>query len=411
MKKLIFISLLFILNSSFLIHNCPCQWVQMSSGMGNDKTVYSLTASGINILAGSDDYGIWRSTNNGQNWSQTTLNNKTVWSFLISGNNIFAGTDNGIFISYDNGQSWSQMALNNETVLSFAISGNNIFAGAYGVYLSTNNGQSWAQTSLNNIVVLSLAINGNNIFAGTSDNSNPSGVWRSTNNGQNWTQTSLNDKIISSLAISGNNIFAGTSDYPNPNGIYRSTNNGQTWTQTVLNNQDIRYLSVYGNNILAGTYYGGFWLSTNNGLNWIQRNEGLTYPFVRPLLIINNYIFGGTYGHSVWRRPLSEIITGIKNISTEIPSVFSLEQNYPNPFNSMTNFKFSIPLWRGVGGRFITLKVFDISGKEVSTLVNEKLNPGTYEVRFESGNLPSGIYFYRMETEKFTETKKLILLK
>lgn len=102
---------------------------------------------------------------------------------------------------------------------------------------------------------------------------------------------------------------------------------------------------------------------------------------------------------------------GIKQVSTEVPQSYSLEQNYPNPFNSVTSIKFSVPLWRGSGGGFVTLKVFDLLGREVATLVNEKLNPGTYEVRFESGNLPSGIYFYRMETDRFIETKKLILVK
>jgi len=102
---------------------------------------------------------------------------------------------------------------------------------------------------------------------------------------------------------------------------------------------------------------------------------------------------------------------GIKQVSTEVPQSYLLGQNYPNPFNSVTNVKFSIPLSRGVGGRNVTIKIFDLLGREVATLVNEKLNPGTYEVRFDAGNLPSGIYFYRMEAEKFTSTKKLILLK
>ena len=81
---------------------------------------------------------------------------------------------------------------------------------------------------------------------------------------------------------------------------------------------------------------GGVFLSTNNGTNWLNKNQGFNViPKVYSLLIANNYIFAGTYGQSVWRRSLSEII-GIQNISTEIPSKYSLSQNYPNPFNPTT---------------------------------------------------------------------------
>ncbi|MBN1633085.1 MAG: T9SS type A sorting domain-containing protein [Ignavibacteria bacterium] len=103
--------------------------------------------------------------------------------------------------------------------------------------------------------------------------------------------------------------------------------------------------------------------------------------------------------------------TGIQKITYEVPSSFSLGQNYPNPFNSVTSIKFSVPLWREVEGRSVSIKVFDLLGREIKILVNEKLKPCTYEVRFDAENLPSGIYFYRMETENFTSTKKLILLK
>jgi 5-hydroxyisourate hydrolase-like protein (transthyretin family) len=65
----------------------------------------------------------------------------------------------------------------------------------------------------------------------------------------------------------------------------------------------------------------------------------------------------------------------------------------------------------GQSSQTVTLKIFDLLGREVAVLVNETLQPGTYELRFDTGDLPSGIYFYQLETENFTETKKLILLK
>jgi hypothetical protein len=311
----------------------------------------------------------------------------------------------GVYLSTNNGQIWNQTALNNKNVYDIAISGNNIFAGTnnYGVWLSTNNGQNWMQTALNNQSVLCLAISGNNIFAGINN-----GVLLSTNNGQNWTQTSLNmnNLNVSSLAISGNNIFAGTNNYQYTYGVWLSTNNGQNWTQTSLNNQKVWCLTINGNNIFAGTLDSGVFISTNSGQNWIEKNQGfIVNPQVRALLIVNDYIFAGTINYSVWRRSLSEII-GVKNISTEVPAEFELGQNYPNPFNSMTNVKFKM-----LNGGEVKIVVYDISGREVRTLVDARLEAGVYEVRFDSGDLPSGVYFYRMETDKFTETRKLILMK
>lgn len=103
---------------------------------------------------------------------------------------------------------------------------------------------------------------------------------------------------------------------------------------------------------------------------------------------------------------------GIIPINAEIPKEFSLSQNYPNPFNPTTKIRFQIPLLRGVSaGRGVLLVVYDMLGREVITLVNENLKPGTYEVNWDAGSLPSGTYFYRLVTEKVTITKKMILVK
>ncbi len=97
---------------------------------------------------------------------------------------------------------------------------------------------------------------------------------------------------------------------------------------------------------------------------------------------------------------------GIQQVSQNIPKSFSLEQNYPNPFNPMTNVKFQMP-----NSGFVKLTVFDVLGREVSTLVNEQLQAGVYEVNWDAGNHPSGVYFYRMETSAYTETKKMLMVK
>ena len=88
------------------------------------------------------------------------------------------------------------------------------------------------------------------------------------------------------------------------------------------------------------------------------------------------------------------------------PNAFSLFQNYPNPFNPMTKIKYQIPELS-----FVTLKVYDVLGNEVITLVSEEKPIGNYEVEFDATVLPSGIYFYRLQAGSFVETKKMVLMK
>lgn len=98
--------------------------------------------------------------------------------------------------------------------------------------------------------------------------------------------------------------------------------------------------------------------------------------------------------------------TGISQISSHVPDGFSLSQNYPNPFNPVTNLEFGISKWG-----FVSLKIYNMLGKEIVTLVNSNLNPGKYKYDFDADGLTSGIYFYKLETDNFTATKKMLLVK
>ncbi len=103
---------------------------------------------------------------------------------------------------------------------------------------------------------------------------------------------------------------------------------------------------------------------------------------------------------------------GIQPVSTEIPKKYELFQNYPNPFNPITKIRFNITLSRGVSeGRGVLLKIYDVLGKEIAVLVNENLKPGIYEIDWNAENIPSGVYFYSLITEEFTQTKKMVVLK
>jgi len=97
---------------------------------------------------------------------------------------------------------------------------------------------------------------------------------------------------------------------------------------------------------------------------------------------------------------------GINSINENVPEKFVLLQNYPNPFNPNTIIRYQLPVTN-----FVTMKVYDALGKEIKTLVNEKLQPGTHEVTFDGSNLPSGIYLYQLSAEDFIETKRMIMIK
>ncbi len=99
-------------------------------------------------------------------------------------------------------------------------------------------------------------------------------------------------------------------------------------------------------------------------------------------------------------------LVGVQNISSEIPGAYKLAQNFPNPFNPATSIAFDIPQ-----NTFVSLKVFDVLGREVKELVNEKLEPGSYKVNLDASRLSSGTYFYSLTTANFTQTKKMILVK
>ena len=115
-------------------------------------------------------------------------------------------------------------------------------------------------------------------------------------------------------------------------------------------------------------------------------------------------LFFGEFNFSYVKFDL--ITVDLENENNKLPTEFSLKQNYPNPFNPITHISWQAPIsgWQ-------TLKIYDVLGNEVATLVDEYGNAGNYEIDFNASNLPSGIYFYKLNTGNYTDTKKLILLK
>jgi len=175
---------------------------------------------------------------------------------------------------------------------------------------------------------------------------------------------------------------------------------------------------------------GNVWAASNVGLIKIMNNNsfilyntsnsGLTCNDLRSVAIDSlGNIWVGTYGGlSLFNQ--NGVVTAIKGKRKTLPFKFSLLQNYPNPFNPTTTIEYSIPeMFKSKGGTFnnnfdlplVTLKIYDILGREVKSLVNKKLKPGNYSVRFTANNLNSGLYIYRLTVGNKSISKKMLLIK
>jgi hypothetical protein len=147
--------------------------------------------------------------------------------------------------------------------------------------------------------------------------------------------------------------------------------------------------------------------TTNSGLNWTSQTAAGSYNLLT-MHFINAQTgwTAGLLGKMYKTTNGGDLITGTTSNEEKIPGSYLLEQNYPNPFNPTTNIRFAISKFG-----FVKLTVFDIKGREIETLVNENLNAGTYNADWNAVNHSSGVYFYRLEGEGFTETKKMLILK
>ncbi|MGD1047073.1 MAG: T9SS type A sorting domain-containing protein [Bacteroidota bacterium] len=422
--------LLFVVFCLFTSMNTlNAQWIQTNTDLTN-MNVTAFAVSGPNLFAGTNG-GVFLSTDEGTSWtaidSGLTIGNITT--LTISGTNLFAGGYGGVYLSTNNGTSWKAVntgLIDSNYVRAIIVNDTNLVVGTskqgidmdgytyyYGsTFRSTNNGKSWTMTrnGLRGFISFTIKPNntgGINIFAGTiaaSYGAILGGVFLSSDNGIHWTNSGLDNIVACSFAVSDTNLFAGADG----GGVILSTNNGTSWTAV---NSGVSYyvdaLIVNGTNLFAGTAAcnGSVFLSTNNGTSWDKVNTGMINTNVYAFAIKGTNIFAGTNG-GIWRRPLSEMVTSVDKFTKELPTHFNLDQNYPNPFNPSTNISFNLS-----SKSFVSLKVFDLIGREVATIVSEEMPAGRYSKQWNAASLSSGIYFYRLQAGSFTQTKKLVLLR
>ncbi len=407
--------------------------------------IRSLAASGSSVMLGFAGHGIFRSTNNGTNWFKSTTGLKALKINGIYSSNGYlfaAGNADGFFRSNDRGDTWIE--INNGLPADvgyycFARVGSDLLGGtaSYSLFRSSDNGDNWVLSNAGYTLTNSFAffVDGNTVYT-----TGLPGVAKSTDGGLNWTDLGAGYLFYEGgldIWKDGSNILTGsnvafhrsTNDgatwsatagavgnftqidstlfYSAATGVKKSTDQGATWTATASLPFTVagQSLAAKGTDLFVGTN-DGVYRSTDKGGTWTAINEGFApKTLIYKMTFDDQYLYAGTNTRSVWRRPLSEI-TAVEEISSMIPSVFSLSQNYPNPFNPKTDIRFQI-----ADGGFATLKIYDVLGREVSTLVNEQLHAGTFIASWDASGQPSGVYYYRLTSGSYSETKKLLLMK
>jgi photosystem II stability/assembly factor-like uncharacterized protein len=427
------------------------QWLVQNTGANLNINSVDFVDADIGWAAG-DNSKVYHTTNGGTTWTVITVpGNPVNFTNLVSKeiDKMWPGAKNMIFGTTNGGANWFSTFLGTHVTLgAMDEQGGNLYAAAYelnaaedtiisaNVYRSTNNGVNWLQLTKVMMNANGDPVHGVDVKLGMKFMSNDTGyiatvrgVYKTVNGGLNFIflQTSPpSPKVVvaGSNNLSGTNTFFVGVDKPNKLEIYKSTNGGNTWlllseipdpNDTKIfsaiscpNNTDKVYLSISnrgpGMNSVQDT---SIYYSSNSGANWYYQTLPVTNIKVNSINFADaNTGFIAGSGGTILKTTNGGTIAGIQQTSNEIPGQYELHQNYPNPFNPVTNIKFDI-----ISNGDVKLVVFDIQGREITTLVNQELQAGSYNTDWNAANYPSGVYFYSLEINEFIQTKKMILIK
>ena len=404
-------------------------WTEINSGLSGNNQFDNITTNFADHIFACSWYGegLFRSINNGDGWlllNSGLPNNIKVGQVGISYNGtVFfggragesgTGTNDfglGIYRSTNNGTSWSQTSLSHGTAQTIATnSTGDIFTGMMaipeyysfrGIHRSTDNGNTWTHVADNNTIYyvtkIAIASNGD-IYAGTYQD----GLYKSIDNGDTWSL--LNSGLIRIWDIvfnSAGDIFVACGN----SGVFRSTNHGANWS--IINNGlpglNTVSLTINSNDdVFVGVFLEGLFRSTDNGNSWSVVNNGLT-NFKPWCLAINSQdqIFNATDGGGIFRS--SQTITNVNELSGKNEISFEINNNYIDSYNTISIIRYNLQK-----SDFITIKVFNQFGHEVSTIVNQEQDSGNYSVDYDMSFLPNGVYLCRMITGSFSSTKKIV---
>ena len=333
---------------------------------------------------------IYKTTNGGANWSKVTLSNvsgdcgiQLQFVDINNGRALIYNFTSGLasfFQNTDGGNSWSPFPgiglfwfadVNNGWY--YTGSGQNGNEPPFLIYRTTDGGSSWTEQLSDNSPGQYNAMRFSDLNHGWVVGTNGK-VIKTTNGGGNWTFVSNSginplQSCKTVFPLDANNVWIPSKHSDNEQTPYlqQTTDGGSTWTTLT---------TPFGNPQGSNAIFSIYFINPQNG--WITADYGRIAKYTAPTSVDDD-------------------VNGLLE--------YSLAQNYPNPFNPNTTIKYNIS-----ESGFTTIKVYNLLGSEVATLVNEVKNQGAYEVNFSSSVLPSGVYFYSMEVNSFREIKKMILL-
>ena len=365
-------------------------WQTITNGLSEVKTNNQIAGSGEEFYLQSRDASnvgsgaIFRSVDGGLSWTKVSIGIAVspTMELLFDGTTLFALLDNQFYISSDKGKTWTSRSniTSNASLKGLVAVGTKYYSyspALAGYYYSDDNCATWKPSSSPNTFVTSASSDGNNFYIIANDAKQT--PYMVTNQGSliNGNPVGGTAYSVDRIAGTGNVVFASGQFLSNY--VYLSTDQLKTWKD-----------------VSAGI-------------------PGKEYR-IEKILIKGDYVYLGFNsisvsqpGYQIWRRKLSEFgITTDVSKAQEIPAAFELKQNYPNPFNPSTIIKYQLSK-----DGYVTLRVYDVLGKEIATLVNEFKQAGNYSSQFliQNSQLPSGIYFYTLRANGYAETKKMILIK
>lgn len=409
------------------------EWKQANSGLPLDHSIPLGFDSNNNFYMGNYYSGFFRSTDDGNNWFPVAyyFGGSHHFSFLAHKNYILLGPTvefafwGMLYKSTDRGESWEYFHQGIplihpdypwiQVVMDIAVnSSGDLFAAldTKGIYRRLASDTSWyyKNSDIPDTNVFSVCVDANdNVFAGYRNGY----IYKSSNKGENWVE-SLSDipgYTVEHMESAGEYVFAilHNWNYPHQNsslGLY-SHDNGNSWLNLNIGSLGSRINSIgfFNNNIVVGSDSDGVFISADFGENWLSASAGLSDHFIKSIIVnLDGILLCGTEKEGIYFADLTT--TGVYEIDSRASTNYLEFQNYPNPFNGTSVIRYSVPQLSTV-----IIKVFDIIGNELETLINEKKPAGSYELTWNAKNLPSGVYFCRMSTASYNVTRKMILIK
>ncbi len=422
MKKLSFILLIIALIQS----NISAQWQQIEFGSTVELNSIFFIDENVGWIANSEGI-VFKTTDSGANWESYYLgNNYNLRSvYFISDNLGFATDKNNIFKSEDGGQSWDAIKTDsnkNFSKIYFVNQNLGFVLGKKSIQKTTNSGESWVQknidTSIYEIKDVSFSDNNKGWLACNDYSGYLGKIYKTTDEGETWKIITSNfpyDGGLTHLAGFKNSdiLYAGTSILSA--GVlyflYKSIDGGISWNGI---GAQVAYLVFFASPD-TGWIYGSVGIHTKHhllqktvdgGKNFINDQSLDIYPALNNMFFINNYLGWAVGYNGIILKTTNGGTTFINEYKNDAPKEFALYQNYPNPYNPETTISFSLSQSSNV-----ELKIYDMLGKEITTLVNGYEEAGEHNVEFNGNGLSSGIYFYKIQAGEYSSVKKMILIK